>query len=247
MSLTVRALPSVRQALLQFLHTDAVAADEASDADSVQTAEAAETAVLDSLGDRLRRLRRQRAMTLDDLSAATGISSSLLSRLETGRRRPTLDVLLTLARVHRVTLDDLVDAPPTGDPRLHPRPATRYGLTWLPLTGRPGGIQAYKLIVPAGFGGGEPEQRSHEGYEWLYILTGHLRLLLGDHDLDLAAGEVAEFDTRTPHTFTNPADTATEVLILIGPQGERAHVRARPALQRTGAPSQEARHGTGRG
>lgn len=190
--------------------------------------------VLDALGERLRRLRRQRGMTLADLAAATGISDSLLSRLETGRRRPTLDVLLDLARVHQVTLDDLVGAPATEDPRVHPRPSLRFGMTWLPLTGRPGGIQAYKLIMPPGFGAGEPEQRSHEGYEWLYVLTGRLRLLLGEHDLHLAAGEVAEFDTHTPHTFANPAVTPTEVLMLIGPQGQRAHVRARPAPKKTG-------------
>ncbi|GAA2723315.1 helix-turn-helix domain-containing protein [Cellulomonas aerilata] len=147
--------------------------------------------VLDALGERLRRRRRDRAMTLADLAAATGVSESLLSRLETGRRRPTIDVLLHLARVHQVTLDDLVGAPATADPRMHPRPSQRFGMTWLPLNGRPGGIQAYKLILPAGFGGSQPEQRSHEGYEWLYVLTGHLHLRLGDHELVLAAGDVA--------------------------------------------------------
>ncbi|AGL16148.1 XRE family transcriptional regulator [Actinoplanes sp. N902-109] len=190
--------------------------------------------VLDALGERLRRRRQDRAMTLADLAAATGVSESLLSRLETGRRRPTVDVLLQLARIHQVTLDDLVGAPATADPRVHPRPSQRFGMTWLPLTGRPGGIQAYKLIIPAGFGGSQPEQRSHEGYEWLYVLAGRLRLLLGEHDLVLAAGEVAEFDTHTPHAFTNTTDTATEVLMLIGPQGERAHVRAHPAPKKAG-------------
>lgn len=185
--------------------------------------------VLDRLGARLRRRRRERAMTLAELALATGVSTSLLSRLESGLRRPTLDVLLALARVHRVTLDELVGAPPTGDPRLHPRPSVRYGMTWLPLSGRPGGIQAFKLVIPAGFGADQHEQRSHEGYEWLYVLTGHLRLRLGGRDLVLAAGEVAEFDTRTPHAFANPADAAAELLMLVGPQGQRAHVRARPA------------------
>ncbi len=188
----------------------------------------AHAAVLEGLGARVRRLRRERAMTLAELASAAGVSASLLSRLESGLRRPTLDVLLALARVHRVTLDDLVGAPPTGDPRIHLRPSMRYGMTWLPLTGRPGGIQAYKMVMPAGFGGDQPEQRSHDGYEWLYVLTGHLRLLLGEHDLVLAAGEVAEFHTRTPHAFINPADAPAEVLMLVGPQGQRAHVRARP-------------------
>ena len=69
----------------------------------------------------------------------------------------------------------------------------------------------------------------HPGYEWLYVLSGRVRLLLGEHDLVLTAGEVAEFDTRTPHWFGNASTTTTlEVLSLFGPQGERMHVRARP-------------------
>lgn len=216
---------------MQFLHAEACAGDRGGEGGGVDESGDVVDAVLGALGDRLRRRRRARAMTLADLAAATGVSASLLSRLETGRRRPTADVLLQLARVHQVTLDDLVGAPATADPSVHPRPSQRFGMTWLPLNGRPGGIQAYKLIIPAGFGGSEPEQRSHEGYEWLYVLTGRLRLLLGNHDLELLAGEVAEFDTHVPHAFTNPAATATEVLVLIGPQGQRAHVRARPARQ----------------
>lgn len=203
----------------------------------MDTSSDAGSEVLDALGERLRRRRRDRAMTLADLAAETGVSESLLSRLETGRRRPTLDVLLQLARVHQVTLDDLVGAPATADPRGHPRPSQRFGMTWLPLTGRPGGIQAYKLILPAGFGGQDPERRTHEGYEWMYVLAGRMRLLLGDNDLELIAGEVAEFDTHTPHAFTNPTGTATEVLMLIGPQGQRAHVRARPTPKKTRPPS----------
>jgi len=237
MPVSVRAAASIHQEFLRFLHTAGVSTEKPGEAGAANNAGALGTTdvVLDALGERLRRHRRERAMTLADLSAATGISSSLLSRLETGRRRPTLDVLLTLARVHHLTLDDLVGAPPTGDPRVHPRPAVRYGMTWLPLTGRPGGIQAYKLLMPAGFGGEQPEQRSHEGYEWLYILTGRLRLLLGEHNLELVAGEIAEFDTHTPHAFTNPTNTTTEVLMLVGPQGQRAHVRARPSRTGSGA------------
>jgi transcriptional regulator with XRE-family HTH domain len=156
---------------------------------------------LGAVGPRLRALRRQRETTLADLSAATGISPSTLSRLESGARRPALELLLPLARAHGVTLDELVGAPPTGDPRVHLRPVTRHGMTMLPLTRRPGGIQAYKLVIPASTRRREPEPQTHEGYEWLYVLNGRLRLVLGEHDLVLAPGEAAEFDTRTPHWF----------------------------------------------
>ncbi|HVQ91911.1 MAG TPA: helix-turn-helix domain-containing protein [Mycobacteriales bacterium] len=184
--------------------------------------------VLGAVGPRLRALRQRRGATLAQLAQATGISVSTLSRLESGQRRPTLELLLPLARAHQVALDELVDAPPTGDPRVHPRPISRYGMTLLPLTRRPGGVQAYKMIIPVGTPAGEPEQQAHEGYDWLYVLSGRLRLLLGEHDLMLAAGEVAEFDTRTPHWFGNPGPGPAEALGLFGPQGERLHVRARP-------------------
>src|SRR5262245_64281927 len=105
---------------------------------------------LGAVGPRLRALRREREITLADLSEATGISVSTLSRLESGTRRPTLELLLPLARAHGVTLDELVDAPPTGDPRIHLRPVTRHGMTMLPLTRRAGGIQAYKLVIEPG-------------------------------------------------------------------------------------------------
>ncbi|MBF6355068.1 helix-turn-helix domain-containing protein [Nocardia higoensis] len=186
---------------------------------------------LDAVGPRLRALRKQRETTLNDLSAATGISVSTLSRLESGTRRPTLELLLPLARAHGVTLDELVGAPPTGDPRIHLRPVTRFGMTMLPLTRRAGGIQAYKLVIPAGSDRRVPEPKTHEGYEWLYVLNGRLRMVLGEHDLILAPGEAAEFDTRVPHWFGAADEHPVEFLSLFGKQGERAHLRARPAAQ----------------
>ena len=67
----------------------------------------------------------------------------------------------------------------------------RRGVT---LTRTPGGVQAWKINVPAS--NSEPSPKSHEGYEWLFALSGRMRLVLGDHDLVLGAGEAAEFDTR---------------------------------------------------
>ncbi|MBA2954654.1 helix-turn-helix domain-containing protein [Nocardioides sp. MAH-18] len=176
------------------------------------------------VGPRLRALRQERDITLRDLSEETGISVSTLSRLESGQRRPTLEQLLPLARAHRVSLDELVDAPATGDPRVQLRTTRRHGRTYLQLTRRPGGLQAYKIVFPA-----RPRDAvalaTHEGYEWMYVLSGQLRLVIGDRDLLLGAGEVVEFDTRQPHWVGNPGPHPTEVLALFGPQGERMHVR----------------------
>jgi len=184
--------------------------------------------VLAAVGPRLKALRRQRGTTLAQLSAGTGISVSTLSRLESGQRRPTLELLLPLARAHQVALDELVGAPATGDPRVHARPFVRHGRTFVPLTRRPGGLQAYKIVIPVDPPGHEVQTGAHEGYEWLYVLNGRLRLRLGDRDVVLTPGEVAEFDTRVPHAIGNPGPGPLEVLTLFGPQGERMHVRARP-------------------
>lgn len=183
---------------------------------------------LATVGPRLRALRREREITLSALARATGISVSTLSRLESGSRRPTLELLLPLARAHGVTLDELVDAPPTGDPRIHVRPVNRNGMTYVPLTRRSGGIQAYKIVIPAGDFRREPELKTHEGYEWLYVLNGKLRMILGGHDLVLEPGEAAEFDTRVPHWFGAAGKEPVEFLSLFGSQGEKAHLRAKP-------------------
>ncbi|MBO0654152.1 cupin domain-containing protein [Streptomyces triculaminicus] len=194
--------------------------------------------VLAAVGPRLKHIRRQRACTLAALSKATGISVSTLSRLEAGQRKPSLELLLPIAHAHQVPLDELVGAPPVGDPRVRLRPVKhRDDCTVVPLTRQPGGPQAFKMVI--GTARSTPEPRTHEGYEWLYVLAGELRLVLAERDMVLGAGEAAEFDTRLPHWFGSTGRGPVEVLSLFGPQGERMHVRARPvpegAARRPGA------------
>ncbi|CAM5268649.1 Helix-turn-helix transcriptional regulator OS=Streptomyces tendae OX=1932 GN=GUR47_17025 PE=4 SV=1 [Streptomyces tendae] len=189
--------------------------------------------VMTSLGARLRAIRQARGLTLAQLAAVTGVSVSTLSRLESGQREPGLRHLLPLARAHRLPLDELVGSR-TGDPRVHPRPFTRHGQTWVPLTRNPNdGLHAYKQILPAPATPRtewtpRPEQGSHEGHEWLYVLSGRLLLALGEHDLILTPGETAEFDTRVPHGIANAGDRPVEWIALYGAQGERMHIRVRP-------------------
>ena len=183
--------------------------------------------VLREVGPRLRELRRKSGFTLAALAGTTGISVSTLSRLESGRRKATLELLLPLAQAHRVPLDELVGAPPAGDPRVHQRPIRRHGMTFLPLTRQIGSPQAFKIVIPGG-PVQVPETKTHEGYEWIFVLSGRVRLVLGAHDLLLAPGEAAEFDTRTPHWFGSADGEPVEFLSIFGSQGERMHVRARP-------------------
>jgi transcriptional regulator with XRE-family HTH domain len=181
---------------------------------------------LSQVGPRLRQVRAHRGLTLTDVAARTGISKSTLSRLESGQRRPSLELLLPLTKTYRVPLDDLVGAPEVGDPRIRLKPHSRNGRTVVPLSRQPGGVQAWKIVIPASKA--TPELKTHEGYEWLYVLTGRLRVVIAEHDVVLGVGEVAEFDTRVPHWFGSTGAHPVEVLSVFGPQGERMHHRAGP-------------------
>jgi transcriptional regulator with XRE-family HTH domain len=200
--------------MLPFLGNGAVMA-------GVADVRAAITEALDGVGSRLKRLRTQRGVTLTRVADMTGISKSTLSRLENGERRPSLELLLPLAHAYRVPLDDLVGAPEVGDPRIRLRPRRVKGRTVIPLTRQPGAVQAWKIVIPTSQV--KPEPRSHEGYEWLYVLSGRLRLVLGGRDMVLDAGEVVEFDTQVPHWFGSTGEEPAEVLSLFGRQGERMH------------------------
>jgi transcriptional regulator with XRE-family HTH domain len=153
-------------------------------------------------------VREQRGLTLTEAAALAGMSKSTLSRLETGQRKPSLELLLPLAQTYRVPLDDLVGAPEVGDPRIRLKPRRVNGRTVLPLT-RPGGIQAWKIVIPTAQS--DPAPRTHDGFEWLYVLSGRMRLILGDQDLVLGTGEAAEFDTQVPHWFGSTGEGPAEV------------------------------------
>ena len=182
--------------------------------------------MLAEVGPRLKRVRTQRDVTLTELAAKTGISKSTLSRLESGQRKPSLELLLPIAEAFRVPLDELVGAPEVGDPRIRLRPQKRGGRVVVPLTQQPSGMHAWKVVIPPERR--KPELRTHEGYEWLYVLSGELRLVIGEHDITMGPGEVAEFDTRVPHWFGAAGGRPVEILSLLGKHGERIHVRAAP-------------------
>jgi len=163
-------------------------------------------------------------MTLTQLADATGISKSTLSRLETGQREPSLELLLPIAQAFQVPLEELVGAPEVGDPRIRLKPRSRRGRIVVPLTSQANGRHAWKVLIPPE--PGEPEMRTHEGNEWLYVLSGRLRLILGDRDVIIKAGEAAEFDTRIPHWFGPADDQPVEILSLLSGHGEHMNVRA---------------------
>ena len=182
--------------------------------------------VADRVRRRLRELRLERGLTLEAVAARAAIDVSTLSRLESGKRRIALDHLPALAAALGVQADELVGPPPAQDPRVRGKPRTHDGLTMWPLTnhGPAAGLRAFKIRV-------SPERREppaelpvHEGHDWIYVLSGRMRLLLGDQDLVVQPGEAVEFSTWTPHWF-GVVEGAVELIAIFGSHGERLHLR----------------------
>ena len=172
----------------------------------------------------MRALRRERGLSQEEVADRAGMAASTLSRLESGERRLALDHLPPLAQALGVSVGDLL-APATADPRVVEKPRTVEGIVFQPLSrSAPGGLVVVRMKIPAERT--VPDPRTHEGHEWLYALSGRVRLVLGDDDLVLEPGEAAEFSTWTPHWVGADGGSA-EALAIFGPQGERVHMRAR--------------------
>jgi len=180
---------------------------------------------LQQIAPRLRQARQKKDVTLEDLAKATGISKSTLSRLESGQRKPSLELLLPVVAALAISLDDIVSSPTIDDPRVSQKATRTEGRTLTRLSQPRSEPQAFKIIIPATER--TPVLRTHDGYEWIYVLEGRLRLVLGEHDIVMGPGEAAEFDTKNPHWFGAAGSGPVEILSMFGKHGERIHLRAR--------------------
>lgn len=181
--------------------------------------------LIQQIGPRLRALRQHRNLTLGALAAATNISISTLSRLESGQRQPSLDLLLPIAAVYGVPLDDIVGDPQPFDPRITSSPIRKHDRTIIPLTRRTDGLMVFRTILD----GREPDQpvrtRSHPGHAWFYVVTGRMLLVLGDAEHSFEPGEAAEFNTAIPHAFVSATMEPTEAINIVDKHGQPMQVR----------------------
>jgi transcriptional regulator with XRE-family HTH domain len=177
---------------------------------------------------RLRSLRNTLGLSLDELAARTNLSPSTISRVETGKRTISLDILLPLATGLQVDLDALLDVHRDDDVVIRPVPSSSGDrTTWL-LSRPTASTVAVKMRI-------EPtrktqEQRVHPGHDWFFVITGRVRLSLGGRDITVEAGESAEFSTMTPHAFA-AIDGPAELIMVFDRDGQRAHVHHETAGQ----------------
>ncbi|WP_291378225.1 XRE family transcriptional regulator [Demequina sp.] len=187
--------------------------------------------VASHVGPRLRALRHARGLTLEELAARAQLSPSTLSRLESGKRQATLELLLPLTRQLGVRIDDLLPEADV-DPRVRRPVIKRDGLVIAPLSPEGSALATYRITYPPA--GEEPSLKVHEGHQWLYVLSGRLRLRLGEQEFVLAEGEAAEFDTGTPHAITSAGRRPVQALAIFGVDGARVHTHVATDPERNG-------------
>lgn len=175
----------------------------------------------------MRELRARQGLTLADVATRARIDVSTLSRLESGKRRLALDHLPRLAAALSVSTDDLLREPDQPDPRVQGTSHTRHGITFWPLTrsGPAGGLRAFKIRISAERNTPPTDFPVHEGQDWVYVLSGRMRLILGERDFLIDPGEAVEFTTWTPHWF-GTVDGAVEAIAILGSPGERLHLHS---------------------
>ncbi|WP_121257433.1 helix-turn-helix domain-containing protein [Nocardioides ferulae] len=170
---------------------------------------------------RLRSLRTTLGYSLEELAERTHLSASTISRIETGKRTLGLDVLVPLAAALQVSLDVLLEVPDDDDVVIRPVAHHDGGRTTWPLSRPDGRTVAMKMRFEPSTS--RPEQRVHAGHDWFLVLEGRVRLWLGERQIDVAAGEAAEFATMVPHAITALEEPA-ELIMVFDRDGQRAHV-----------------------
>jgi DNA-binding XRE family transcriptional regulator/quercetin dioxygenase-like cupin family protein len=170
---------------------------------------------------RLRSLRTTLGLSLDDLAARANLSASTISRVETGKRTISLDVLLPLAAALQVDLDALLDVRGHDDVVIRPTPTSSGKRTTWMLSRPTGSTIAIKMRLEPTRRPAEP--RVHPGHDWFFVLEGRVRLSLGEREIIVETGEAAEFATMTPHAF-GAIDGPAELIMIFDRDGQHAHV-----------------------
>jgi transcriptional regulator with XRE-family HTH domain len=176
---------------------------------------------------RLREIRTERGLTLQQVAERAHIDVSTLSRLESGKRRLALDHIPALAAALGVTMEELLGASPPPDPRVKAPGRKCDGMTLWPLThrGPTGALAAYRIQIDARRAEPPAKLPVHDGQDWLYVLDGRLRLVLGGSEFIIEPGEVVQFSTLTPHWF-GASDGPVSIIAIFGSHGERTHLHS---------------------
>ncbi|MDJ0362275.1 XRE family transcriptional regulator [Rhodococcus sp. H29-C3] len=167
------------------------------------------------IGRRIASLRRERGWTLAVVGQRVGLSTTQLSRIESGGRQSSVGTLIELARVFEVTLSELVAEEPTYSFHLvragecAPHESANGAMT--PLSGNYPGIDAVLLTIPPS---SDAPIAHHSGEEWLYILHGSVEVTIGNEQVLLESGDALHFPSLNAHSVRGLGNTSTRALLV---------------------------------
>lgn len=166
------------------------------------------------LGDRIRRIRKQKQFTIKDLAERAGVTSSLVSQIEKNKANPSINSLMAIAKVLQVPISSFFgENEVINDPVVRAETRkflrTQNGVTYYLLTPD---IQSHRLgfiynVFEKGASAGE--MYSHEGEECGYVLEGRLQVTCNGSTYILEAGDSIVLDSTVPHMCTNIYDGQT--------------------------------------
>ena len=181
----------------------------------------------DRLGERVRKLRRERGLTLEELAERSGVSRAMISKLERGEKNPTLVVAAKLAEGFRVTLSQLVEMEERRQVVVVPRerrmvmrdPETGFERQLLSPSFGGRGVEYIRNVVPEGSTSGEfpPHRRGVE--EYVVVEKGNLRAIIGGEEYLLKEGDALYFEADVSHRFDNAGDGECSYYLVIVSKG----------------------------
>lgn len=177
-----------------------------------------------AIGERLRLLRGARAMTLDDLAGASGVSRAMISRIERGEASPTAQLLSRLCAALDLTLSAFFAfSEGTDDPvsrheaqTVWRDPETGYQRRAVSPQGTPSRVEVIDVTFPAGARLAYPPETAKAGMtQHVWLFSGSLRMTVGDAVHDLRPGDCLYMSITEGHVFENPGDTPAHYAVVL--------------------------------
>jgi transcriptional regulator with XRE-family HTH domain len=176
------------------------------------------------IGLNVRQARKKRDMTLDDIAQRTNLSRGLLSKIENFRTLPSLPVLAAIARSLNIGMGNLVKnvGAETSAPyqlvranrRVPVKRETSRGFKYATLLARPLGNIGFESFVLTLEPGAKRKPVSTDGDEFIFMLRGEIRFIIGKETFRLSAGDVFYFDGHAPHVPMNLTKSSAELLVI---------------------------------
>jgi transcriptional regulator with XRE-family HTH domain len=171
------------------------------------------------VGARLRTLRRERALTIEQVAGATGLTKGFISQLERDTTTPSLSSLARICDALGVRMGDVFHGTSPELVRLIRRDERR-AVDWNPnhfLLSPPqeSRLQAIESHIPPAGGAGDEAYSFPGDVEFVYVLSGSLELRVGDEPYRLEAGDALTYPLREPHTWSNPSNDEPAVVLWV--------------------------------